>query len=165
MVFTLPPHLVQQQVPAVDWRQQVLVSPSQTSEMDQFQWHMENKHPDVLCLCSRNFIAKGNTALDNNEDEFIEIPLLFLMWSIDVCLHVFCICMRLSHVWIYQFFSGQNFSLWQFLDLPKLEPFIKAEQRCVMLPLVLHVLYTSGEYQLGWYSNMLCIHDISGAER
>lgn len=71
----------------------------------------------------------------------------------------------LSHVCINHFFSGQNFSLWQFLDLPKLEPFLEAEQRCVMPPLVLHVLYTSGELQLSWYSSMLCIHDISGAER
>lgn len=37
VVFTLPPHLVQQQVPAVDRRQQVLVSPSHTREMDPFQ--------------------------------------------------------------------------------------------------------------------------------
>lgn len=77
MVFTLPPHLVQQQVPAVDWRQQVLVSPLQTREMDPFQSHMENAHSAVLCLRGRNFIAKGNIVLDNNEAEFIEIPHLF----------------------------------------------------------------------------------------
>lgn len=32
MVLTLPPHLVQQQVPTVDWRQQILVFPKQIEE-------------------------------------------------------------------------------------------------------------------------------------
>lgn len=72
-----------------------------------------------------------------------------------------CICNKVNP----NFFSGQNFSLWLFLDEPKAKPFIEAEQRCVLPPLVLHVLYTSGELQLGWYSKALCIRDISGAER
>lgn len=71
-----------------------------------------------------------------------------------------CICNKVNP----RFFPG-IFSLWLFLDEPKPEPFIEAEQRCVLPPLVLHVLYTSGELQLGWYGNMLCIHDISGAQR